>query len=137
MSAETLLNHLHKVRKNGVSRWMACCPAHDDKAPSLAVTECSDGHILIHCFAGCAPSDVLASVGMTMAELMPERDAHYFDDRPPERFSETRSEKQIEDLKFRIQVHEQMIKNGCKFSQAENKKLLDDYSQLRKLGVSV
>ena len=39
-------------RKVG-QRWMAPCPAHDDRTPSLAIGESSDGHILLHCFAGC------------------------------------------------------------------------------------
>ena len=82
MSAETLLNQLHKVRQNGTGKWMACCPAHDDKSPSLSVKEGSDGHILIHCFAGCEPSEILSSVGLEMADLFPERDSHYFEDEP-------------------------------------------------------
>ena len=36
------LNKLEKVPgKRG--HWIACCPAHEDKRPSLAITETDDG----------------------------------------------------------------------------------------------
>lgn len=34
------------------------CPAHDDGTPSLSIRQGEDG-ILVHCFAGCDPEDVL------------------------------------------------------------------------------
>ncbi|NJR80844.1 DUF7146 domain-containing protein [Sphingomonas corticis] len=34
------------------------CPAHDDQEPSLSIRQGHDG-ILVHCFAGCDPEDVL------------------------------------------------------------------------------
>jgi hypothetical protein len=30
------------------------------------------GKLLVHCFAGCAPVDVLAAVGLEMSDLFPE-----------------------------------------------------------------
>lgn len=61
---------LKKVRgKNG--SWTACCPAHDDNGPSLAIRELDDGRILIHCFAGCETESVLGVLGMNMTDLFP------------------------------------------------------------------
>lgn len=37
---------------------MCCCPAHDDRTPSLSVG-LSKGAILFHCFAGCSSAAVL------------------------------------------------------------------------------
>lgn len=73
MSAETLLSRLEKVRRLGPGRWQACCPAHGDKSPSLAVRELDDGRTLIHCFAECDTESVLAAVGLTFDDLFPER----------------------------------------------------------------
>ena len=68
--AENLIQRLAKVRgRNG--SWTACCPAHDDKGPSLAVRELPDGRVLVHCFAGCETESVLGSVGMDMTDLFP------------------------------------------------------------------
>lgn len=68
MALETLLMRLKGTRKAGKS-WMACCPAHDDHTPSLGITEASDGKVLIHCFAGCKPGEVVEAVGLSMKDL--------------------------------------------------------------------
>ena len=72
MTVESLLQHCDKVRETGHGKWVACCPAHEDRSPSLAVKECNDGRVLIHCFAGCEVEDVLDSVGLTFSDIMPE-----------------------------------------------------------------
>lgn len=83
-----LLARLDKVKSNGPGRWMACCPAHDDRSPSLTVRETDDGTILVKCFSGCSTADVLAAVGMEFHELFPQResDAYRSSKRPGERW---------------------------------------------------
>jgi len=67
---ELLLSRLQKVKgRNG--SWTACCPAHVDKGPSLAIRETDDGRILLHCFAGCETLNVVQAVGMDMTDLFP------------------------------------------------------------------
>jgi len=39
-------------RKAGGS-WMARCPAHDDREPSLSIRDADDSKVLVHCHAGC------------------------------------------------------------------------------------
>jgi len=39
--------------------FMALCPAHADRNPSLHVTTTKDGATLVHCFAGCAQDTVV------------------------------------------------------------------------------
>jgi hypothetical protein len=73
MSADTLLSQLAGVKKTSVNRWLACCPAHLDKHPSLAVRELDDERVLIHCFAGCSVEEVLHAVGLELDVLYPER----------------------------------------------------------------
>ncbi len=73
MSASILLSKLSRVKKTGADRWMACCPAHQDKTASLSIKDLPDGRMLLHCFAGCEPDAVLAAIGLTFADIMPER----------------------------------------------------------------
>lgn len=40
---------------------MCCCPAHDDRTPSLSVT-LGRKAILLHCFAGCTNEDIIAAL---------------------------------------------------------------------------
>ncbi len=69
-----LLARLDKVKANGPGRWLACCPAHADRSPSLAIREAEDSTILIKCFTGCSTEDVVAAVGMSLADLFPRRE---------------------------------------------------------------
>lgn len=66
-----LLSRLEGVRRAGEGRWMARCPAHADRSPSLSIRELPDGRVLIHCFGGCATEAVVAACGMRLADLMP------------------------------------------------------------------
>lgn len=69
MSLEALLSRLEKVKgRNG--SYTACCPAHDDKSPSLAIRE-QDGKVLLHCFGGCETGAIVAALGMEMTDLFP------------------------------------------------------------------
>lgn len=72
MSAiDVLLSRLDGVRGSS-PKFMAKCPGHDDKSPSLSIRACDDGRVLIHCFAGCSPADVLAAIGMSLKDLYPD-----------------------------------------------------------------
>ena len=73
MSADTILSLLSKVRKMGPDRWMACCPAHADKSPSLSIRETSDGRVLLHCWTGCGATEILEAVGLEFDALFPEK----------------------------------------------------------------
>ncbi len=72
LNTAEFLSKLKKVKKTGQQRWMACCPAHEDKSPSLAVKEGADGRILIHCFGGCGIDDIALSIGIEVKDLFPE-----------------------------------------------------------------
>ena len=66
---DTLLPLLQKVRKTRHDRWIACCPAHDDKNPSLSIQEQDDGALLIYCHSLCAPAHIMAAVGLELKDL--------------------------------------------------------------------
>ena len=38
---------------------VACCPAHDDRTPSLSLTDAADGRLLLTCHAGCDFRDII------------------------------------------------------------------------------
>lgn len=73
-TADAILARLAGVRQVGGSRWMARCPAHEDRSPSLSITETSEGRVLVKCWAGCQTKDVLAAVALDWRELFPPRE---------------------------------------------------------------
>jgi hypothetical protein len=73
MTAAALIERLERVRETGRGRWSATCPAHEDRSPSLVVTELDDGRTLLHCFGGCETRAVLQAVGLDYDALFPPR----------------------------------------------------------------
>jgi len=74
MCVETILSKLDKVKPRGRNNWQACCPAHEDKGPSLSIRELDDGRILVHCFAGCSVHEIVSAVGLELSDLFPEKE---------------------------------------------------------------
>ena len=68
---KALETHGSTVQTRG-DKTSAQCPAHEDHAPSLSVTGI-EGQTLVHCHAGCETVDVLAVLGVTMADLYDTR----------------------------------------------------------------
>jgi hypothetical protein len=60
MSAETISKALGGRKAGGA--WMACCPAHEDREPSLSITDAKGGKVLVRCHAGCDQRDVIAAL---------------------------------------------------------------------------
>ena len=71
---DLILPLLLKARQRQPGQYSAVCPAHDDKSPSLVIRENTDGAVLLHCFAGCAPSAVVAALGLELSDLFPPRE---------------------------------------------------------------
>ena len=63
-----VLERLDGVRRSGKG-FTARCPSHQDKSPSLSITEGRDGRLLVYCFAGCEPDGIVNAIGLTMSDL--------------------------------------------------------------------
>lgn len=118
MQLDEFLSRLSKFRPAGKTKWgstqyIAPCPAHNDKSPSLSVTTGRNGGILIHCFGGCAVSDVCASVGVSTADLMPDSGYRQEGLRKPQGAS-------VDD--FVVELFEHGIQTGQKFTREDKER---------------
>lgn len=68
-----ILARLDGVIDRGGGNYYACCPAHDDRSPSLSIGTGDDGRTLLHCFSGCATEAILDALGLTWIDLYPDR----------------------------------------------------------------
>jgi hypothetical protein len=73
VSADAIIAKLEKVKRTGPGNWVACCPAHEDRSPSMTIKEADDGRVLVHCFAGCSAADIIGAVGLDFEALFPPR----------------------------------------------------------------
>jgi hypothetical protein len=110
MDIQLLLDRLDKVRQTSRDRWVACCPAHDDKTPSLQVTQANE-RVLIHCFAGCGGNEVLESVGLDFSVLYPE-DQQDYSVRPTYK-------KPVMEDEFFVEIYKSQVRKGMMPEQAD------------------
>jgi putative DNA primase/helicase len=68
---ERVISRLEKVKKSG-SGYVAKCPAHDDREPSLSIGYGDDGKAVLYCHAGCDAEEIVSRLGMTMQDLFPK-----------------------------------------------------------------
>lgn len=127
MSIDTLLRRLDKVVERRSGQWLARCPAHDDKRPSLALTKSDSGSILLHCFAGCEPADILGAVGLDMSAL--------FDDDYVEKHKKLihyeQQQRQVKQKQTRI--NESLTLS----EEAKDKLILQEARRRRKAGIAL
>lgn len=76
-AASIVLDRVAGVKQTGPGRWICRCPAHEDKSPSLSIRETAEGRVLLHCFAGCETSDVLAALGLEFGDLFDKPLEHH------------------------------------------------------------
>lgn len=70
-----IISILSKFRRIGEGRYVACCAVHQDRTPSLTVTQKPDGIILVHCFGcGVGGVDICNALGINPSTLFPPTD---------------------------------------------------------------
>lgn len=63
-----VLKRLPSARK-AARGWIARCPAHDDRGPSLSIGRGRDDRALLRCFAGCELSDIMHALSLEVRDL--------------------------------------------------------------------
>jgi hypothetical protein len=48
--------------KRSGAGYLACCPAHDDRNPSLRISDGDNGKVIVNCKAGCSQDAVIAAL---------------------------------------------------------------------------
>ena len=118
------LSSLDKFSRVGQDRYVACCPAHDDRNPSLSITQTRD-KVLVHCFAGCEQRDVLQALTELGLWNWQSQNAH---SGPNERYSK-------DELEFMANccfVANSMKRDGERPTAEERKVLRGYFEVLRK-----
>lgn len=145
MEVESILSRLASVKARGLNKWLACCPAHEDKTPSLSICKGDDDRILLHCHAQCAITDVLAAIGLELKDLFEDTYQHT---KPGEAPHSTRRRSRhylsAKDV-YVILNHERLVvaiaakrlADGYVLSESENAELLQAARRIEALGESL
>lgn len=71
MTAEWIANGLGEFSSHN-GHFNARCPAHEDRSPSLTISNGDNGKILVHCHAGCDQETVIAALKIRRLWPQPE-----------------------------------------------------------------
>lgn len=133
---DEVLARLDKVRPSGTGRngrsWMARCPAHDDRSPSLRVTEADDGRVLLFCNAGCSGADIVAAIGLSLADLYPGRIADHLPPTERKQFLDARAK--LKELRFEVllvAVAAENLRQGVALDDADRARLWEAAHKIR------
>src|SRR5262249_48596727 len=66
-----ILARLESIRPTSKG-WIARCPAHVDRSPSLTIREGELG-VLLKCFAGCTLNEICRAIGIEIKDLFFDR----------------------------------------------------------------
>ena len=80
------ISHTDKVR------YVAQCPAHKDRSPSLLIKQQPSGKVTINCFAGCTAKAILEKLGLDFSVL-------YLNDKP---FTKVNPQKYLDEMIVKI-----------------------------------
>lgn len=67
----SILRELGCAPKLSGGTWLARCPAHGDRTPSLGIASGADGRALLRCHAGCSIEAIVAALGLRKRDLFP------------------------------------------------------------------
>jgi hypothetical protein len=70
---DDILAKLERVKRTGPNNWLARCPAHEDKSPSLTLLANPDGRVVVKCFAECSFEEIVGALGLGWEPWFPPK----------------------------------------------------------------
>lgn len=80
MSTNEIARLFHARRSGkwkGRPSYQAKCPSHQDRSPSLSITEGARGETYLHCFRGCTIEEIVAAKGLRLCDLFADEKIDY------------------------------------------------------------
>lgn len=130
---DNLLSRLHQIKtkkpnRAGCRQWQALCPSHPDKTPSLTITECADGTVLVKCWSGCTTDEIVNAISLELKDLFVQQpDKQSYSDRAPKK-KICPSKEAIEHEQLIIQIAQSHLKKGDVLTPTDHQR----YQQAKK-----
>lgn len=125
---DELLARLEGVKPNGENRWVARCPGHADRDPSLSIGFGREGRLLLHCFGGCDIHHIATALGLEIRDLMPDRCLAPHHRLPGNQMHQKRrAEEQRRRDEIIIEMSEESSRRNERMSQADQLKARDAF----------
>lgn len=126
------ISRLKKVKRSGNNQYMALCPAHDDKSPSLGITLGKKGQVVFNCLAGCSKLEILHAAGFNnFSELYP--DNHNYVKRRKDMLSNNLFMMTIRDYALFLHIYSKRIIAGEEIPNEDTDHLITVYVEMNKM----
>ena len=102
LRCEQIVERLH-ARHCGRG-WIARCPAHEDRSPSLSICEGEESRVLLHCFSGCSIESICHALEIKVSDLFPKPGAIR-----PKPSAVRHAERQIQGLRNHLTPRERIL----------------------------
>lgn len=119
---QNILERLEHVKDTGGNTWRAQCPCGHNSPSQMALKELPDGRVLIHCFAGHSPVDIMEAIGMSLSDLFEER----LEDRIEPLYMAKREKRRLETIhdkikscELRLEMADEMRRRGMKLTEKD------------------
>jgi hypothetical protein len=130
-----ILSKLKKVVTKPNDTWMACCPAHQDKSPSLSISQSNDGKILLYCFAGCSIEEITDALGIDLSQLFP--DSHFNRSEYYHQLKQSQYKEILSNEKMIVAIAEAEVKRNQELGSKDRARHLLALSRIKKLEVLI
>lgn len=111
----------YDLKQVGSNRYVARCPAHHEKTPSLSITVMDDGKTVAYCF-GCGADGIgiVESLGLKPSDLFPEGDDFNREEYKHKKQIQFQRKQFMEDYRL-IKLGESDLAKGKKFNDHDRK----------------
>lgn len=119
---QNILNRLENVKQTGSDSWRAKCPCGHSSPSQMALKELPDGRVLIHCFAGHSPVEIMEALDMSLSDLFEEK----LEDRIEPLYLAKRDKRKAESIhdkikacQLRLDIADEMRARGMKLTDKD------------------
>lgn len=132
---DRLRDHDSRLRRIRPGRWVCRCPAHEDRTPSLTITESDSGNVLLKCWPGCTVDAIVSSLGLSLSDLFPKEESYQPSRKP--RYSATDVVETCVAEAFIMMVALRHIRSGGALSQVDDARLTQAISTINRINSEV
>lgn len=129
---ELFLSSLEKVRPIGKNRWVARCPAHEDRSPSFNVMLTDEGKIVMKCHAACSVEAICSAVGINQSDLFPDTKKERYDQglRPWQR---ERLNDELMHARYVVKLYERDKSRQAEIDETCKRQALTAYKKIKEI----
>lgn len=133
---QNILERLEKVKQTSSDTWRCQCPCGHKSPSQMALKELPDGRVLIHCFAGHSPAEIMQAIDMSLNDLFEEPIDQHIQPLYMARKEKLRAGKILDRVKscqLRLEMADEMRERGIRLTDKDLQDERQAFIELKRL----